>query len=81
MPTKEKIESYAEREALGQYLSEWDNALSFDEIIAMLESETQSDKITVWEPFEYTPGSAVADLLNDYVANTVDSVERFLKTL
>lgn len=50
-----------ERYAIGHYLTDYPYDSSFDEIIELVEQE--SEKITVWEPFELYPVEEITDLI------------------
>lgn len=47
--------------ALQHYLSDYPDA-SFDDILEMVENE--SDRVTVWEPFEHYPTDEVTDFIS-----------------
>jgi hypothetical protein len=55
--------------AISQYLSDWDNTLTNDEILSAVWDE-DFDKVTFWEPFEHYEGQALSDIVED-LANSI----------
>lgn len=53
-----------ERTAIEQYLSDYDNTLSYSEIMDRLDHDLYED-ITVWQPFENEEGAIVASRIDD----------------
>lgn len=73
--------------AIANYLSDWDDDLSNEQIINALRDEDY-DKVTVWEPFEDYDGSYVADHIETLAqdiheySESKDEVERdYARTL
>jgi hypothetical protein len=54
--------------ALGQYLSYWNEKLTYDEIIESLENNTFNDdeENAIWEPFQNDEGSHIANLIESF---------------
>lgn len=52
-----KFEQYA----INHYLSDYPHDRTFDEIIELIENE--SDDVCVWEPFEYYPTEEIIDFI------------------
>ena len=63
----------AEILALNQFLSDYPQELTFSEIMDLMESE--SDSVTVWQPFEYWPPLDVFAEID----NLRDNAERLTK--
>lgn len=64
--------------ALGQVLSDWDDALQYDDIIRVLRSDEYEDgeedaveRVTPWQPYENESGSDVADTIEGMVQHLV----------
>lgn len=73
-----RIERYAEQEALGHYLSEKPDTMTYDEVIEQLNSDDCTDEIVVWEPFENYFNGKVASYIEEYKNNVVSSLIRLL---
>ena len=56
----------AETFALNQWLSDYPTNMSYDEIIAQIESDDYLDHdIVIWEPIEHYSGANIADIIDD----------------
>jgi hypothetical protein len=72
----------SELHAVGEYLSSWDDGMTFQDIIKALRSKgttaqafdkEEEDSVYVWEPFEYHPTA--------WVAEQIEGLERRSKGL
>jgi len=57
-----------QRHALGQFLSQWDESLSYEKVIEILEAsygEVMDDRILVWLPFAEYDGESIATHVKD----------------
>jgi hypothetical protein len=54
--------------ALGEYLSWYDESLTYNDIVHALYNNNETmEKITIWEPFEYSPTEFVAEQIESLV--------------
>jgi len=52
--------------ALNQWLSDYPTNMSYDEIIAQIESDDYlGHDIVIWEPIEHYSGANIADIIDD----------------
>jgi len=75
------IEQKAQNFALGQVLSEWEEDLSYDDILAVLESEDPDEnecddgggwRVIAWEPYENDEPWQIAQTIRDMVRDLVE---------
>lgn len=72
--TQEDLEQRAELIALGNYLVDYPDDLSFDQIIDLLidgDSQDVYEKIVVWEPFERYTAVDLARYIEDLKSNVM----------
>jgi len=53
--------------AVENHTCEHPDGLSFEHVMELIEQG--SDKVTIWEPFEYEPGESICEKINDMVTN------------
>jgi len=66
---------HSERFALNQWLWDYPDDTSYDEILQMVRDE--DEEVTVWDPLDRSPSYEVADVIED----TKMAVERMLDDL
>lgn len=61
------LTTLAENMALGEVFTDWDDSLSFADILDIVNAQPDEwvtdDRLTVWAPFEHTSGSDLDDQL------------------
>jgi DNA phosphorothioation-dependent restriction protein DptG len=76
------IEQKAQDFALGQVLSEWEDGLSYEDILAVLESDNPDEnerddgdgwRVIAWEPYENDEPWQIAQTIRDMVRDLVDT--------
>lgn len=60
--------------AISEYLSDWEESLSNEEIIKALRNNAY-ENVTVWEPFEHYDGYKVAELIEDFAVRLNNVME------
>lgn len=60
-----KDQNYFLGVAISEYLSDWDDSLTNEELITALRNDDY-EKVTVWEPFEDYAGYKVAELIESF---------------
>jgi len=66
--------------ALGNYLSDWDNEKTYDQVMDKIEKISDwsdTDEVEVWEKFEQDSPSIVAD----HIATLFDDVKTLLESV
>ena len=86
---KQSFEARIQRHALGQFLSSWDNGLSYEQVLDILDGsdgDVTDDRILVWHSFAYDTGSNIAinirdlhEVMGNLVSDVWDAGARYVR--
>ena len=74
MRTPDELEELAQQFSLAHHLTEWDQTLTYNEVLDILNEDAQwdDDRVLVWATYEGWHGASIANAIGDLTLTTLD---------